>query len=163
MIKIENVNLEYLEEIEEIAKKSVPYMVANNHMIYYLCCTAFSKYSFVAIKDNKVIGYIFAFSDSYQKYIWIHQLAVIKEEQNRICTGYLIRNLAEVLIKENKIITLRFAIRKDNEASYRIAANFYRKSLYGIDYDTKSLGVDKKINNIFDMEIFEIVLKTTNR
>jgi hypothetical protein len=159
MITIENVRLEYLTDIENIANNSNEYMVPNNHMIYYLCCTVFSKYSFVAIKNNIVIGYLFAFANSQEEFIWIHQLAVIKGEQKKICTGYLIKKLAKVLMDENKIKTLRFIIRKDNGPSYNIASNFNRRNLFGIEYETKSLGVDKKISKDFEMEIFEIKIK----
>ena len=160
MMKIENTKLEYLTDIENIAINSSTYMVPNNHMIYYLCCTVFTKYSFIAIKNNTVIGYLFAFADSQQRFIWIHQLAVIKEEQRKIYTGHLVKKLIEVVIDENKINLLRFAVRKDNKQSYNIATNSYRKNIFGVEYESKSLGVDKTISTNFDMEIFEIELKS---
>ena len=52
MIRIETVKLEYLNYIENIANSSSEYLVPNNHMIYYLCCTVFSKYSFIAFKND---------------------------------------------------------------------------------------------------------------
>jgi GNAT superfamily N-acetyltransferase len=141
MLQIDNTNLKYLNHIERIARVSNEYMVPNNRMIYYLCCTVFTRYSFVAIKDHEPIGYLFAFSDSDSKYIWIHQLAVIPEERNKGIGGRLLIKLKRVLESENSIRIIRFAVRKENIPSWKIA----------IRQNCQSFGTDPYL----DMEIFE--------
>jgi GNAT superfamily N-acetyltransferase len=141
MITIVKANLDYLDDIEKTARISNEYMVPNNRMIYYLCCTVFSKYSLVALKDDVAIGYLFAFPDSGLNFIWIHQLAVIPEERNKGIGGRLLYKLKSEMEKDNNIKTIRFAVRKENLASWRIAAK----------HNCRCFGIDPYIN----MEVFE--------
>jgi hypothetical protein len=156
MLKIENTKVEHLESIKEIAINASPFLVANNHMIYYLCCTVFSQYSFVIKRDEKIIGYLFSMKDSADKYIWIHQLAIIRNERKSFATAFLIKALINKLKNESTIRILRFAIRNDNEDSIKMISNKTRKNFSGINYKTKYLGVDENINPNYKMGVFEV-------
>lgn len=157
MIKIVNTDLKYLEDIKNIADNS-QFIQPNNHMMYYLCCTIFSNYSFVALKNNEVIGYLFCFTDSQNEYVWIHQISVIENEQGRKIASRLLKTLGDKLIKESRIKKIRFTTRTDNHKVYNKAIEFTKNSFLGINYKVESLGIDKTINTENEMEIFEITV-----
>ncbi len=159
---IDNARIEHLNSIENIAR-GAKYIVNNSRMIYYLCCTIFSKYSFVSIKQDKqnhkmVTGYLYSFPDAELKFLWIHQIVVIPSEQNSRATGLLISKLIDELKKEGKIKSIRFAIRKDNEKSHIMATKPFRNSFLGTKYNCNSLGVENELSNDFEMEIFKVEL-----
>ena len=157
---IKNAELKYLDKIIEISKNSGGFMAQNNRMIYYLCCTVFSKYSFIAIKkdnnEENVVGFIFVVRDSYSRYLWIHQLAVMPDEKEKLAAGSLIHKLLHIIDEEKLINGLRFAIRTDNKLSYSIAMNFNNKSFAKKGYSCKSLGISEELSQNFNMEVFEV-------
>lgn len=141
MIRIETVKLEYLNYIENIANSSSEYLVPNNHMIYYLCCTVFSKYSFIAFKNDAPIGYLFSVPEFDAKYIWLHQIAVTQENRHTGVGSQLVFEFEKLILKEKCFKTIRCAIKPDNLPS----KTFFLKHSF------KSLGLDSYIS----MEIFE--------
>ena len=159
---IDNARIEHLNSIESIAREA-KFIAVNTRMIYYLCCSIFSKYSFVAIRQNEqndktVVGYLCSFPDSEFKFLWIHQLVVSQNKQNIRAAGSMFGQLVNILKKEGKIKSIRFAIRKDNPASYVLATKPSRNSFLGTNYNCKSLGVQKELSNDYEMDIFEVEL-----
>ena len=147
MIKIENAKLEYLDHIETIAKSSDEYLVPNNRMIYYLCCTIFSKYSYVALKNEAPIGYLFTMAASDRKLLWLHQIAIEPNERSKGIANQLIQQLENTLLLNKDIETLRCAIRTDNLPS----KNFFVK--HGYEF--------YEIDSFINMAIFEKKLHTS--
>ena len=89
----------------------------------------------------------------------MHQIAVIKEERKSNVARLLLRKLVADLIEENNIRNLRFAIRKDNKASYGFASTAFTNPEIMAMYSIKSLGVDALLSKDFEMEIFELTIK----
>jgi hypothetical protein len=157
MTKIINANINHLEDIKRIANDS-SFIQANNHMIYYLCCTTFSNYSFVAKKNNEIIGFLFCFNDSSNEYVWIHQVAVVQKEQGGKTNVLLLQELGKKIIRENKIKKVRFATRIDNPKIYKRSIEFTKTSFFGINYKIESLGINRLINYKNEMEVFQITI-----
>lgn len=142
MIEICQVNKSHIGQIRFIANSCRDIIAPNNKMIYYLCCTVFSKFSFIAFKDNQPVGFIFSMLDAVQQSIWIHQIAVIPTEQG-LGIGSKLLGAVEKALESNKRVKpnqIRLAVKQDNHK----AKDFYNKFNY------QNMGTE----DIIRMEIF---------
>lgn len=122
-IKIINTNLKYLESVHQLANNS-SFIVPNSKMIYYLCCTVFSEYSFVAINNNILVGYLFAMPDWENQLIWLHQMSIDKKYTNRGIGSEIFKKFESIVKTKHHFRFLRCAIRTDNIPSKKIALKF---------------------------------------
>lgn len=141
MTKVEHLYLPYLDDVVNLAESSSEFLVPNNRMIYYLACTVFSKYSFVAIKENVPAGFLFSVPNMEARYIWLHQIAVNQADRRIGIGSQLIDKLEELISREGYFDTVKCAIKSNNSAS---------KTLFS-SHGYSCLGTDDYLN----MEIFE--------
>jgi len=142
MIKIRSVTIADIDSIVNLVSLNADVLRPNNKMIYYLCCTIFRKYSFLAVDENTPLGFLFAFKDSEKQCIWIHQFAVDPDKQTRGIGTKLLRKL-ESEIKENETSPnfIKLAVKPDN----------YKAKEFYLNHEFKFLKLEECIN----MEIFE--------
>lgn len=118
---IRQIELKDLDNIISIIKANEKILQQNNRMFYYLCCTVFSRYSFISLIDEKPIGILISFKDSYNKYIWVHQLAILPEFQSHGHGITLIKSFFNKVISDNEAIgEIRLSVRKDNIAAKKM-------------------------------------------
>jgi hypothetical protein len=155
-IRIDHPTINQLEQIEYVAKNCGDFLVANNKMIYYLCCSVFSKTSFTISIENKVVAFLFAFPDSDNEFIWLHQIAVLEDvENNKRYGGILFKNFLELIFNMH-YTAVRFAIRKDNLNPLNLIFKMDGKVAFGHLLSINSLGLENNINPNSPMEIFEL-------
>ena len=126
MIEIRNVNSKDIESIIDLVMLNKDILQPNNFMIYYLCCTVFKESSFIAFKDEKPIGFLFAFPDSNQECTWVHQMAVDPNEKSKGIGSELLKKLeTSIARRESPIKTIRLAVKPDNHRA---------KTFYEVQY-----------------------------
>jgi|ERR1035437_7134379 N-acetylglutamate synthase-like GNAT family acetyltransferase len=126
MIEIINTKLDYLDSIEAIADSARDRIAPNNRMIYFLCCTIFSKFSFIALKDGIPIGFLLAFPKLESKLLWLHQIAIYPNERSQEVGSKLLQKLETLIVEEKSIKIFRCAIRTENQ----ISKSFFTKNGY---------------------------------
>ncbi len=141
MMEIQHLKLQYLDDIVKLAEQSSEYLVPNTRMIYYLACTIFSKYSFVAMKEIVPVGYLFSMPNIDEQFVWLHQIAVDPAERRNGIGSRLIEKFEESISLESRFDAVRCAIKPNNALS---------KALFS-KHGYHSLALDAYIN----MEIFE--------
>jgi len=139
-IKIKNADLDFLESIRSIADDASDYLVPNTKMIYYLSCTVFKRFSFLAVEDNIPVGFIFAMPNYSEEALWIHQIAVLKEYKNTGIGTVLLNKLDEIARRESIFNFLMCAIKVNNLPSKQ----FFQKHKF------ENIGLDSYIS----MDIF---------
>jgi len=143
---VRNVNSSDVHSIIGIVELNNDVLRQNNLMIYYLCCTVFAKYSFIAFDSDNAVGFIFAFPSADLKYIWIHQIAIDPDHKRKGIGAKLMEKLeAAAGTGEYPYNKVKLAVKPDNLQ----AMSMYEKLGYRQSY------TDKNIN----MEIFEKVLR----
>lgn len=148
MIKLRNVISKDIESIIDLVKLNGNVLQSNNFMIYYLCCTVFENYSFIAFQKEKPVGFLFAFPDSKQAFIWVHQMAVEPQQKRKGIGSKLLKKLeAKIEKSESPCKRIRLAVKHENHQA---------KSMY-IKHGFKLL----KMDDLIKMEIYEKTLFTT--
>jgi ribosomal protein S18 acetylase RimI-like enzyme len=142
--EITHPGLSHLESIVNLAKEA-SFIVPNTKMIYYLCCTVFSEYSFIATIDNKVCGYLYTMPDWENNFVWLHQIVVDKKCSRSGIGQGLINEFENYIKKKNHFSFFRCAIKSINDPSKQLVTKF------GYQF----IGLD----SYMDMELYEKNIK----
>ena len=105
--------LEHLDEIVQLANDA-EFIVPNTRMIYWMCCSIFSNFSFIAIEEDEIIGLLFALPDPNDNSLWVHQLFVKKEYQRQKVAERLSERLDHLVVEGGGISSLRCAVKPNN-------------------------------------------------
>jgi len=137
-----------LDAVISIIRANNSILQENNRMIYYLCCTVFSRYSFITFDAEKPIACILAFKDSYNTYLWVHQLAVIPEYQGKGIGIKLMKEAFQHLQQEGEELQeIRLAVRESNTNAIRLyERNGFRRIEHNVVIDMLIYSFDLKAN-----------------
>lgn len=118
---IRQIEIDDLDDLIKLVRSNNTVLQENNRMFYFLSCTVFKKFSFIYFEQEQPIGFLIAFKDSYDKFIWIHQMAISPSFQGK---GYG-KKLAHYLLKTLKaadegIDQVRLSVKRDNYAAKKL-------------------------------------------
>lgn len=113
----------YLNDLKLLADKNKDVLKPNTKMLYFIVARLFSEVSFIAILNNKVIGFVISFKNGNQ--VWLHQLAVDKKYRGNGIAKALLLKLETAVIN----CAIEFSVKEDNYAAIALYQNLgYEKT-----------------------------------
>ncbi len=139
-MEIMSLKKDNIAEVEKLLSNGGPYVLPHHDYVYWIMEGYFSSSNYVALEENKVIGYICALPSIDRKCYFIWQVVVDADYRGKKVATILINHI----IEESKLKgynRLELTISSDNQASYKLfecIANEHGSSLKKIgEYNTK--------------------------
>jgi len=138
-ITYKNLELTYLDELHALSCSNSDVLKPNTKMLYFIIGNYFSNISYIALENNKMVGFLVAFQQENK--IWLHQIAVDKNYRNKGIATTLISHL------ENNLsgISIEFSVKESNLNAIRLYESLgYKKVVYNEQID--QVIYSKKVN-----------------
>ena len=138
-ITYKNLELTYLDELHALSCSNSDVLKPNTKMLYFIIGNYFSNISYIALENNKMVGFLVAFQQENK--VWLHQIAVDKNYRSKGIATTLISHL------ENNLsgISIEFSVKESNLNAIRLYESLgYKKVVYNEQID--QVIYSKKVN-----------------
>lgn len=114
--------IEHLDAVYELANE-LDYIAPNTRMMYYLFATLYSQYSYIALYNNEVVGYLLTMSKQNGDVLWFHQIGVSNKLTRKGIASKLLKSVMDD-VRKDAIMECQLAIKSGNLGSERLASGF---------------------------------------
>ena len=129
-ITYKNLELTYLDELHALSCSNSDVLKPNTKMLYFIIGNYFSNISYIALENNKMVGFLVAFQQENK--IWLHQIAVDKNFRKKGIASKLLNMLEEKLVDA----TIEFSVKENNSNAIRLYESIgYKKIKYNEQID----------------------------
>ena len=125
-----NFELKYLDDLHKLSISNNDILKPNTKMVYFIIGNYFSDTSFIALDNNKIVGFLVSFKRETK--IWLHQIAVDKNFRKKGIASKLLNMLEEKLVDA----TIEFSVKENNSNAIRLYESIgYKKIKYNEQID----------------------------